>query len=157
MPGPQIQNPTGAFGNPVISGFDQSKPSNACTMRAAVTTINAGDLVAYSSSAGYVIRCLTNTAVNLIAGVALENAESTAGTAINVAIEGYCLVNKGTAAITAGNYITCDTTTTGSCANVTAATAITQAKDIAGWAGVCMVSATAGDATVAVWLGGTVG
>lgn len=154
---PQLNNPAGAFGAPVLTGFDNSNVAAAVPLRAAVTTILAGDLVAYSSSAGYVIRALTNTAVGLIAGVALEGATSTVGNPIMIGVGGWVKANKNTAAITAGNFVTLDTTTTGSVAAVTQAFAITQAKDIQGFVGVCMVSATAGDTTCNVWLGATVG
>lgn len=152
-----LNNPAGAFGAPVLSGFDNSNASAVATMRAAVTTINAGDLVAYSSSAGYVIRALTDTAANLLCGIALEKATSTVGNPIMIGTGGWVKANKGTAAITAGNFVTVETTTTGAIAAVTVATAVTQVKDIAGLVGVCMVSATAGDTTCNVWLGGTVG
>lgn len=155
MSGPQIQNPTGAFGAPVLSGFDASKPGASTILRAAVTTITAGDLVAYSSSAGYVIRALTGTAVNLLCGVAMETVTS-AGNAINIAIGGWVVANKGTAAITAGNYVTVDTTTTGAIAAVTDGKAVTLVSHIQGFVGVCMVNATAGDTTCNIWIGGTV-
>jgi hypothetical protein len=157
MAGGNLQNPAGAFGAPVLTGFDPSNATAYGSMRAAVSTITAGDVVAYSSSVGYVIRALTNTAANLIAGVALEAATSTVGNPIMVATGGWVKANKGTAAITAGNYVTAETTTTGAVAAVTQATAVTQVKDVQGLIGVCMVSATAGDTTCNVWLGGTVG
>lgn len=152
-----LSNPAGAFGEPILTGFDNTNANAYGPMRQAVTTIVAGDAVAYSSSAGFVIRALTNTAVNLAAGIALEASTSTAGNPIMVATGGWVKANKGTAAITAGNWVTFDTTTTGALAAVTQGFAVTQAKDIQGFVGVCMVSATAGDTTVNVWLGGTVG
>lgn len=153
----QLNNPAGAFGAPVLTGFDNSNVASAVPMRQAVTTINAGDLVAYSSSAGYVIRALTDTAANLLAGVALESSTGTVGNPIMVGTGGWVKANKGTAAITAGNFVTVSTTTTGAVKAVTSGFAITTAGDLAGLIGVCMVNATAGDSTVNVWLGGVIG
>ncbi len=74
-----------------------------------------------------------------------------------IATGGWVKANKGSAAITAGNWVTRDVTVTGALAAVTQGFAVTQAKDLQGLVGVCMVDASAAATTVDVWLGGTVG
>lgn len=149
MPGGAVlQNPGAAYGLSV----DLESPDTFDQQLAAVTTITKGDLVALSSSAGYIIRALTNTAPALIIGVALE-ACLTTGRPVKFAVKGRVVtVNKYTAALTAGNIVTIDATTTGAVAVQAATTAITQIKDIRNVLGVVIADATAAAATVQVWL-----
>jgi hypothetical protein len=144
----QLQNPGSAFGlTPDIetpSVFDQAL--------AAVSTITKGDLVALSSSAGYVIRALTGTSPALIVGVALETCLTT-GRVIKFATKGRVVtVNKCTGALTAGNIVTIDATTTGGVNVNAASTAVTQIKDVRSVLGVVIADATAAATTVQVWL-----
>lgn len=149
MPGGGIlENPGAAYGLSV----DIEAPATFDQQLAAVTTITKGDLVALSSSAGYVIRALTNTAVGLIIGVALE-ACLTTGRPVKFACKGRVVtVNKCTGALTAGNIITIDATTTGAVNVNAASTAVTQIKDVRNVLGVVIKDATAGDAAVQCWL-----
>lgn len=146
--GDTIVNPLAAFG----LTDDTNVPNTYDTALAAVTTITKGDLVALSSSAGYVIRSLTNTAPALIVGVALE-ACLTAGRPIKFATKGRTVtVNKYTAALTAGNIVTIDATTTGAVAVQALTTAITQIKDLRAVLGVVIADASAAATTAQIWL-----
>lgn len=148
MPAAQLQNPAGAFG----LAADIEQADVFAEALAAVTTITKGDLVALSSSAGYVIRALTTTGPALIIGVAQE-ACLTAGRPVKFATKGRVVtVNKYTAALTAGNIVTIDATTTGAVAVQAATTAITQIKDIRSVLGVVIADASAAATTVQVWL-----
>lgn len=149
MPGGAVlQNPAGVFGQAAA----EETPDVFSEQLSAVTTITKGDLVALSSSAGYVIRALVNTAPALIIGVALE-ACLTAGRPVRFATKGRVVtVNKYTAALTAGNIVTIDATTTGAVAVQAATTAITQIKDIRSVLGVVIADASAAATTVQVWL-----
>lgn len=149
MPGgAQLQNPGGAFGLTP----DLESPDVFDQQLAAVSTILKGDLVALSSSAGWVIRCLTNTARGLIVGVALE-ACLTVGRPIKFATHGRVVtVNKYTAALTAGNIVTIDATTTGAVAVDASSTAVTQTKDLRSVLGVVIADASIAATTVQVWL-----
>lgn len=149
MPGgAPLQNPGGAYGLSV----DIESPATYDQQLAAVSTITKGDLVALSSSAGYVIRALTNTAVGLIIGVALETC-LTSGRSVKFACKGRVVsVNKCTGALTAGNIVTIDATTTGAVNVNAASTAVTQIKDVRNVLGVVIADATAAATTVQVWL-----
>ncbi len=148
MPTPQLQNPTGAFGQ---TPSDEAADLFSSAL-AATTTITKGDLVALSTSAGYIIRCLTNTARGLIVGVAQETC-LTAGRPVRFATKGRVVtVNKYTAALTAGNIVTIDATTTGAVAVDATSTAVTQAKDLRAVLGVVIADASAAATTVQVWL-----
>ena len=143
-----LQNPASAFGLTP----DTEVPNTNDVALAAVTTIKKGDLVALSSSAGYIIRCLTNTSRKLIVGVALESC-LTVGRPVKFATKGRVVtVNKYTAALTAGNIVTIDATTTGAVAVDATTTAVTQAKDLLAVLGVVIADVTAGASTVQVWL-----
>lgn len=148
MPDAILQNPGSAYGLTP----DTEVPYAQDQALAAVTTITKGDLVALSSSAGYIIRCLVNTAPALIIGVALESCLTT-GRPVRFATKGRVVtVNKYTAALTAGNIVTIDATTSGGVAVQAASTAVTQIKDVRSVLGVVIADVTAAATTVQVWL-----
>lgn len=144
MAGSQITNPGGLLG---VAAQQSVKTDDVI----ASTTISATDVVALSTSAGYGIKCLTDTAANLAIGVALNSAA--AGQVCTVVTYGVATTRKGTAAITAGNIVNRDATVT---ASVKAATnAVTDGITLAtaGFFGTALASQTAGDTTAVVYVG----
>lgn len=153
MSGPQIQNAAQAFGEATMAGYTgDDRVATVTDMRAAVTTIVRGDIVALSTSSGYCIRALTDTGQQLLVGIALAGT-TTAGNPIPIVIAGpFYTANKGTAAITAGDLVTRSATITAGAAAFGATTAVTQAKDLGLAVGIAMSTQTAGDSTVDVFV-----
>lgn len=150
MPAPQIQNPHGAFGLAALDTYDGTERSPVVeNFRAAVTTIIQGDLVALSTSSGYVIRALTDTAAGLVIGVALHDGPSTVGNPVPVIIYGpaYGVRKDNTVAVTAGNLVVRSAAVTASALALAGTTAVTQLKDTGTTIGIVMASKTAGDTT----------
>lgn len=155
MPTPQIQNIAQAFMGDVSSGLvlGQDRPSLAQTFRAAVTTQAVGDLIALSSSAGYCIRCLTNTGQQLLVGVALE-APTTVGNPIDVIVYGpsFSTNKDNTVAVTAADLVTRSAAVTATVLSLAGSTAITQLKDTGLTIGVVWANQTAGDTTANIFV-----
>jgi hypothetical protein len=142
--GTQVTNPGGLLG----VGAQQSVKTDDVI---ASTTISATDVVAMSTSAGYGIRCLTNTAASLAIGVALNNAP--AGEICTIVTFGVATTRKGTAAITAGNIVNRDATVT---AGVKAAAdAVTDGVTLgtAGFFGTALADASAAATTAVIYVG----
>lgn len=139
-----LDNPAAAF------GLSADYPQQTFPAVAA-NTIAVGEVVAMSTSPGYVIRNLVATSAGLQCGTALNAA--TAGKAVEVVTGGWQLVLKGTAAVTVGNVVKADPTVSGAVGNITNGLAITTVGDARGIIGTCVASATAGDATVAIFVG----
>lgn len=129
-----VTNPAGAFGLAARGG--QTVENVLCA-----NSISAGELVALSTSPGYVIRNLVATGAGLQCGVALET--GVAGDAIAICTGGWVLVNKGTAALTAGDLAKADPTVSGAVGAVTAATVVSQASNVRGFVGTVVADASA--------------
>ncbi len=154
MPTPQLQNPTGAFGAASLSGYTgDDRVATVETFRAAVSTILRGDLVALSTSSGYVIRCLTNTGAALVVGIALAPSGAV-GTDVPVVIYGpfYGANKDNTVAVTAADIVTRSAAVTGTVLSLVGTTAVTQLKDLGTTIGIVMANQTAGDTTADIFV-----
>jgi hypothetical protein len=150
MPNAQIIDSVGVWGY----ALTQSDKASACVEMQAQTAITAKTIVAMSTTEGQVVPCATNQSVASVVGVCLN-----AGVANNpllIATQGPVFnVVKETAS--GQNFAQFDraqfsTTTTGSAALLTSATAITQQKDIGLVIGIAMAAATTGATTVDLFL-----
>jgi len=152
MPTPQLQNSAGAFGLSGLGTYTGDDRWEAVETFIASTTITRGDIVALSTSSGYVIDCLTNTTENKMVGIAAASA--TAGQEIPVVIAGpfYGAKKDNTVAVTAGDAVGRSAAVTASVLSISAATAVTQLKDTGRVIGVVMANQTAGDATADIFV-----
>lgn len=139
-----ISNPAAAWGETASN----AGPTVHCI---AANSISQGEVVALSTSPGYVIRNLVATSAGLQMGVALRTA--TSGQGVAVQIGGIATVLKGTASLTAFHIAGADPTVSGAVGDVSQATAVTQAKDVRGFIGTILADSTAGATTVLVNLG----
>lgn len=145
MPGPQIQNSAGAFGASALPGYTGDDLSPLVTeMRAAVSTIVRGDIVALSTSSGYCIRCLTDTGQQLMVGIALAP-QTTIGNPVPIVVYGpFIGANKdNTVAVTAANLVTRSAAVTATLLALAGSTAITQLKDTGLTIGIVQANAIA--------------
>lgn len=154
MPTPQLQNPAQAFGVTSLGGYtgDDRWPLVE-TMRASVTTILRGDIVALSTSSGYVIRCLTNTSPQIMVGIACE-APAAVGQEIMVMVYGpfYGANKDNTVAVTAADILGRSAAVTGSLLSLTAGLVVTTYAGLLQGIGIAMASQTAGDTTVDIFV-----
>lgn len=139
-----VSNPAGAY------GLTASAPATGVNAVAA-NAISAGEVVALSTSPGYVIRNLVATTAGLQCGVALNTAG--AGKSVTVATGGWVTVNKGTASLTAGNLVKADPTVSGAVGLASDATVVSQASNLNGIIGKVVADASAAATTVAIFLG----
>jgi predicted RecA/RadA family phage recombinase len=139
-----LANPTGA-----LAEDPQYGPRTEQII--AANSISKGELVALSSSLGYAIRNLVATSAGLQFGIA--QADIASGRAGLIVVGGFAVAKKGTTACTVGQLVIADPTTSGTVVTTTPATAVTQAKDVAGLVGRCVTAATAGDTTVNIYVG----
>lgn len=140
-----IANPAGALAEDAQYG-----PSTQDVI--AANSVSKNELVALSTSPGYVIRNLVATAAGIQFGVASFK-DIASGAAGTVVVGGWTTVKKGTAAITAGQIVGTDPTVSGAVGAVTAATAVTQAKDVRGFVGTAVADASAAATTVNIVFG----
>lgn len=154
MPSPQISNPAGAFGETALSTYTgDDLGALYVTMRAAVTTIVRGDLVALSTSSGYCIRALTNTGAQLLIGVAQESQDTT-GDPIQVCIYGpFKGANKdNTVAVTAAYLVTRSAAVTATVLSLSQATAVTTLAALGTTIGIVMADASAAATTCDIFV-----
>jgi hypothetical protein len=144
MPASQITNPAGLLGQ---TGTQSVKTDDLVM----ATAVSANEVVALSTSAGYGIRCLSDTAANIAIGVATETAAI--GEVCTVITYGVATTKKGTAAITAGNIVNRDATVSGTVKAATQAVTDGITLATAGFFGTALASATAGDATAVIYVG----
>lgn len=154
MSGPQIQNAAQAFGEATMDGYTgDDRVALVTDMRAAVTTIVRGDIVALSTSSGYCIRSLTDTGAQLLVGIALAGT-TTAGNPIPIVVYGpFYGASKGTAsAVTAGDLVGRSATATAALAPIGQTTAVTQIKDVGLSIGLVMANASAAATTADIFV-----
>lgn len=142
-----IRNPAGAFGASVTG----SERGHIIVPMMFTTTVSKGQVVSLSSAASRVIKTLTDTAVKLQIGIALE--DTAAESEGLVCVYGPATALKTAAAMTAGDIAQRDGTTAASVSSLAGTTAITQLKDAGVGIGIVMASVTAGDATVELFVG----
>lgn len=151
MPSPQIQNPAGAFGLSTMSTYDGNDLPAVVNNMLAATTISRGDLVALGSTVGQVIKCLTDTGQQLLAGVSL--ADTAAGGVVPVVTSGPVLFcKKGTSSITAGDLVTRSATVTAGAISLAGTTAITQLKDTGLTVGIATATVSAAATSVSIFV-----
>lgn len=140
-----IWNPGGVFGQtaelPKLGPWDVL----------AANTISAKELVALSTSPGYVIRNLVATSAGLQCGVALRG--GTAGKMISIVTGGWVVVKKGTASLTAGDLVKADPTVSGAVGGVTAGFVISTAANARGLLGTVVADASAAATEVTILFG----
>lgn len=148
MPSPIVRNPnnafgTGAAGDPVLYG-------EVVGYFVTSATITAGNAVILDvSNLGQVKPAGTASVGALIIGVASEG--GVANDVVAVTHEGRTTATSNTG-ITAGDRLGLDATTAANLATVTAATAVTQAKDFGTVVATALETVTAGISSVRVYV-----
>lgn len=148
MPSPVVRNPnnafgTGATGDPVLYG-------EVVGYFVTSATITAGNAVILdTTNLGQVKPAAINSVGALIIGVASES--GAANDVIPVTVEGRTTATSNTA-ITAGDRLGLDATTAANLATVTAATAVTQAKDVGTVIATALETVTSGISSVRVYV-----
>lgn len=143
-----ISNPLGAYGYALTD--DGGKVLTV--LKKAATTITKGNLVALSSSVGYVIKCLTDTAQKLIIGVAYEDIPANDAGIIVTYGEVHGVLKDTSSAVTAGDVVTRAATDTAGVTPLAGTTAVTQYKDVGLGIGIVVANAAATATTCSVFV-----
>lgn len=148
MPSPTVRNPNNAFG--VGSSGDPVLYGDVVGYFVTSGTVAAGNAVILdTANLGQVKAAATNSTGAVIIGVASE--AGVANDVICVTLEGRTTATSNTA-ITAGDRLGLDATTAANLATVTAATAVTQAKDFGTVIATALETVTAGVTSVRVYV-----
>lgn len=147
MPSLQFRNPNGAFG---LTAGDPVLYGEVVGYYIASATLTAGQAVIVdTTNLGQVKPAAVNSAGNLVIGVASESAAATEVVAVTHVGRTTALSNT---AITSGDRLGLDATTAGNLATITAATAVTQAKDFGTVVATALETVTSGIASVRVFV-----
>lgn len=143
---PQITNPKGAF------GYTAPEPSSGWLSLDFQTSaaVTAGYIVSITAT-GAIQTAVSNGQRVPVFGVAAESA-TTVGKVVKVVRYGPITVTKDSSAFSAGDCVGLSATTNGVATVITAATAVTQNKDLRLSFGVATAAATAGATSVQVFV-----
>lgn len=141
MPSPQIKYPAAVFG---YSADTPIAPALVDYMVASTAVAVRDVVIIDTTTLGNVKPAATTSATNLVVGVATEAAA--AGEILQVVIAGRATARVNTN-VTSGDRLGLDGTTAANLATVTAATAVTQAKDLGMVVAVAEQSVTTNAAT----------
>lgn len=152
MPSTQLQNAAQVWGVSSLAGYTGDDRWALVNEFRAATTITRGDIVALSTSTGYVIDCLTNTGQQLMVGIAAATASS--GTVVPVVIYGpfFGAKKDNTVAVTAADLVTRSAAVTAGVLSLAGSTAVTTLADTGKTIGIVMASQTAGDTTADIFV-----
>lgn len=147
MSSPQIRYPNAVFGgtagDPVLYG-------DVIGYFVTSGTVAAGNVVIVdTSNLGQVKAATASADGHLVVGIAAE--AGVANDVICVTLAGRTTATSNTA-ITAGDRVGPDATTAGNVATVTAATAVTQAKDVGNVVAIALETVTSGVSSVRVFV-----
>lgn len=147
MPSPTIRYPNAVFG---LNASDPVLFGDVVGYFVTSATVTAGQAVIIdTTNLGQVKPAATNSSGVLTIGVATDN--GVANDVVAVTLVGRTTALSNTA-ITAGDRLGLDATTAANLATVTAATAVTQAKDTGNIIAVALETVTAGITSVRVYI-----